>query len=123
MTNEVSPTKKNTERENLRKAIRYLSYQNKAVITLKQRFKTTKYINIEVINISSTGARFSTKYKFSRNTKIVFNIRIKGSFSTWKISSTIVRLYKNSEYGIIFNEPHHDLIDQIMKSGNDLNLA
>ena len=107
---------------NQRKAIRYTSSSKKATVTLKQLFRPIKYINIEVINISSKGARVYSKYKFSMRTKIIFNLKIKGS-NTRKVPARVIRLYSNTEYGIAFDSIQHDLIDQIMKNETDFTIA
>ena len=122
MTDDIFTPLKEGTKANKRKAIRYLSSSNKATIALKPLFRSRKYINIEIINISSRGARISSKYKFAKKSKIIFNLIIKNN-TTWKVPAKVVRLYSNTEYGIAFDSIQHDLIDQIMLNETDFNVV
>ncbi len=122
MTDDIFAPIKASTAANQRKAIRYTSSSNKAVVTLKHLFRSRKYINIEVINISSRGARITSKYKLSIKTKIIFNLKIKGR-PTWKVPAKVVRIYGKTEYGLIFDKIQHDLIDQVMKNEDDFAIA
>jgi len=122
MTDDIfTPIKKSTN-QNQRKAIRYTSSCNKAIVILKQFFMPTKFINIEVIDISSKGVRISSKYKFKTKTKIIFKIKIRGGL-TWYASAKVVRLYGNQEVGVTFESIQHDLIDEIMQSEADFTVS
>jgi hypothetical protein len=123
MTNDIfSPPTKKSKIDNQRTAVRYTSSCNKAIVILKKFFMPTKFINIKVIDISSQGARISSKYKFKRKTKIIFKIKIKGGL-TWETPAKIVRLYDHQEFGVTFDHKQHDLIDQIMHSEDDFSVS
>lgn len=122
MTDDIfSPTKK-SKTDNQRTAVRYTSSCNKAIVIIKKFFMPTKFINIKVIDISSQGARLSSKYKFKRKTKIIFKIKIKGGL-TWETPAKIIRLYDHQEFGVTFDHKQHDLIDQIMHSEDDFSVS
>ncbi len=123
MTDDIFPPIEENKNENQRKAVRYISSKrHRASITLKQLLRSRKYIHVEVINISSKGARISSRYQFSVKTKIILNIKISNG-ETWQVPATIVRLYSQSEFGIIFNEIQHHLMDQIMKHETDFSIT
>jgi len=107
---------------NQRKAIRYLSKHNQAHITLKQLFRPSKNINIEIINISSRGVRIASDYKLSKKAKIIFDLHLAGT-AMEKIPAKVVSIYNDAEYGIVFDKVQHDLIDQILESEDDFNFA
>lgn len=107
---------------NQRKAIRYLSNYNQACITLKQLFRPSKVIHIKIINISSRGARIVSDYKLAKKAKIVFDLHMTDS-TPGKTSAKVVSIYNNTEYGIVFDTIQHDLIDQILESEDDFNIA
>ncbi|MCK5353498.1 MAG: PilZ domain-containing protein [Methyloprofundus sp.] len=108
---------------NQRKAIRYnSSRRNKAIITLKQRLKTKRHIHVEVTNISSKGARIHSRYKFPPNAKVTLNFKIKGG-DIWRVPAKIIHQYGDLEYGILFDTPQHDLIDQAMLHAKDFTMA
>lgn len=104
--------------KNRRKAVRYTSRNRKAILTLKQLLRPNIYIHIKVINISSIGARITSKYKLSTKAKIKLNIQTKNGI-TWKIPAKVISPYSDTEYGIIFDTIQHDLIDQIIKYETD----
>ena len=116
-----APLKESTV-ANQRRAIRYTSSRNRATVTFKSLFRPRKHINIEVINLSSKGARVSSKYKFPMRAKIIFNLKIEDS-NTFKVPAKVIRLYSNTEYGIAFDSVQHDLIDQIMENEDDFTIA
>lgn len=123
MTDDIFTPIEESTTANQRKAVRYISSsRNKAIITLKQLLMPNKYIHVEVINISSKGARASSKYKFSEKATITLNFKISNG-DTWKVPAKIVRLYSHSEFGIIFDTLQHDLIDEIMKHEADFTIT
>ncbi|NOQ13689.1 MAG: hypothetical protein GQ583_04315 [Methyloprofundus sp.] len=122
MTNGISsPSWENTS-ENRRKAIRYSPRSKKAIIKLKQLLRPNIYIHIKIINISSKGARISSRYTLSIKTKVILNLQTKDG-TIWKVPAKVIRLYNNEEYGILFDAIQHDLIDQLMKNETDFSLA
>ena len=108
---------------NKRKAIRYnSSRRNKAIITFKQRLKPKKHIHIEVIDISSKGARISSKYEFPANALVILNFKIKGG-DIWRVPAKVIEQYGALEYGLLFDTSQHDLIDQAMHHAKDFTIA
>lgn len=122
MTDDIFTTIKKSTIDNQRTAIRYTSSCNKAIVILKKCFMPTKFINIEVIDISYKGVRIASKYKFKRKAKIIFKIKIRGGL-TWYAPAKVVRLYDNQEFGVTFDGKQHGLIDEIMQSEADFNIS
>ena len=107
---------------NQRKVIRYYSSSNQATVTFKPFFRRSKIIDILIINISSKGTRFSTKFKFSLKSKIILHLNIEGG-SDWLVAAKLVRLYKNAEFGVAFDSVQHDLVDELMLHEKDFSIA
>lgn len=122
MTDDIFAPIKTGAIANQRKTIRYISNSNTVTVSIKSIFRSRKCIDTKIINISSKGARISSKYKFSIKTKIIFNLKTKDG-TTWKIPAKIACLYSNMEYGITFTSIQHDLIDQIMANDADFTIA
>lgn len=118
MSDDIFTPTKESNPENNRKAIRYSPSRKKATVSLKQLFNHTRHIHVIIINISSKGARFSSKYKFTRKDKIILNLRIKGKIHK-KVPAVVVRLYQGSEYGISFDESQHEIIDKLISQTTD----
>lgn len=118
MTDDIfDPIKESTIKHH-RKAVRYTSGNCRATVTVKPLFMPRMHVNIKVVDISSKGARISSKYTFVTKTKITLNIKIK-NHPPWKISARITGSYKHSEFGIAFDSIQHELIDQVMKNEDD----
>ncbi len=111
---------------NNRKAVRYISNSNIATVTLKPFFKPKLYIKVAILNISSRGARISTKYKFKVKTRVIVTLKIKNA-STWRIPARIVRVYNDNEYvygyGIVFDKIQHELVDQFILNEPDYTIT
>ena len=122
MTDDIFADIEESTIANHRKAIRYISSSIQATVTLKSFFKPKKYIKISILNISSRGARISTKYKFPMNTKLVLNFKIKG-VDMRRIPAKVVRPYNITDYGIVFDKIQHELVDQIILNETDFSIT
>jgi len=122
MSDEIFTLPKESSKANQRKAIRYSSDERKATVTLKHLLRTNQHIHIKIINISSNGARFSSRYKFSKNARIILNLSIEGG-GTWQAPAKVVRKYKNTEYGIVFDALQHNMIDEILVHSEDFTIG
>lgn len=118
MTDDPLPLTKKTTLQDRRTEKRHPSGNYKAIVTIKPLFDKKKHIIVKVINISTKGVRFSSKYNFSTKTKIILSFKIQEG-DTWKVPSKIVNTYDNLEYGVFFDTPQTDLLNQLLKFEQD----
>ena len=106
----------------LRKAVRYRKSDIKATLTLKQWFKMSKPIPVNVLDISSKGICIAIEHKLSINTKVVLNLKLTTDYSCI-IPAKVVRLYSATEYGLVFDKTQHTAIDHIISDEADFTIA
>ncbi|BCG63279.1 MAG: hypothetical protein methR_P0975 [Methyloprofundus sp.] len=111
---------------NQRKSVRYAKNDLTAHLILKQFFKSNEYTYAKVVDISSTGARIDTAQKLSVKTKVTLNIMLDNQY-THKVKAKVTRICQNAvsgiNYGLIFDEAQHALIDHIVVNNNDFSIA
>lgn len=111
---------------NQRKSVRYAKNDLTAHLILKQFFKSNEYTFAKVVDISSTGARIDTAQKLSVKTKVTLNIMLDNQY-THKVKAKVTRICQNAvsgiNYGLIFDEAQHALIDHIVVNNNDFSIA
>jgi len=106
---------------NLRKAVRYRKSNINATLTLKQWFKISKPIPVNVLNISSKGICIAIEHKLKMNTKVVLNLKLTADY-TCIIPSKVVRLYNTTKYGLVFDKTQHTVIDHIISDEVDFTI-
>ncbi len=123
------PDRRNSNRRNpanQRKSVRYAKNELTAHIILKKFFKSNQYTFAKVVDISSTGARIDTAQKLSVKTNVTLNIMLDNQY-THKVKAKVIRVCQNAtsgiNYGLIFDDAQHALIDYIIVNHNDFSIA
>ncbi len=124
-----APERRNSERRastNQRKAVRYTKDALTAHLILKNLLKSNQYTFAKIIDISSTGARIDTAQKLPLKAKITLNIMLDKQ-STHKVKAKVIRVCQNAKssinYGLMFDNAQHALIDHIIVNHKDISIA
>jgi hypothetical protein len=106
---------------NLRNAVRYGRTKNTTELYSKRFFLATKPFPIQLLDISSRGAKIKSKWKLKINTDFVLKITFADS-KTFEITGKVVRKDLTAEdcYGFKFNTYNDRLGEYLFKTQTEL---
>lgn len=108
------------ELNNQRTAVRYIRTDITVTLRLLGLFKSSKYLPVKLLDISSKGLAIEIKKNISLKTKVILDLTFETGINL-KIPAKII--YKNHlkiQYGIKFDKYNNELGDYLLASQEDL---